>query len=239
MAHAANQMREHVKPTARIHYVFPSAGEAPNVVPSYAKMWFFVRDSSRPQVEESYAWMQKIAEGSALATRTTYKVFLNTGVYEYLFNRPLQEAMQKNLEVVGAPQWTEADQQFARAMQKVSGREEKGLSTTVKPLAPTVQPMEGGSTDVADVSWINPTVGLEVATAGRDLPWHSWQTAASHGIPGASKASDVAAKVIAMTAVDLLTDPKLLAAARADFAKKTAGRPYRSAIPEGQKPPLP
>jgi aminobenzoyl-glutamate utilization protein B len=124
-------------------------------------------------------------------------------------------------------------------MQKTSGRAEKGLSTTVKPLAAGVEPLEGGSTDVADVSWINPTVGLEVATAGLDLPWHSWQTAASHGIPGASKAADVAAKVIAMTGVDLLTSPLLLAAAKADFAKKTEGRPYKSAIPEGQKPPLP
>jgi len=239
MTHAANMMREHVRPTARIHYVIPSAGEAPNVVPAYAKVWFFVRDSSRQQVEAHYAWLNQIAEGAALATRTTRKVFLNTGVYEYLFNRPLQEAMQKNLDAVGAPKWTEADHLFAREMQKTSGRAEKGLSTTVKPLAAGVEPLEGGSTDVADVSWINPTVGLEVATAGLDLPWHSWQTAASHGIPGASKAADVAAKVIAMTGLDLLTNPPLLAAAKAEFAKQTAGRPYKSAIPEGQKPPLP
>jgi aminobenzoyl-glutamate utilization protein B len=78
-----------------------------------------------------------------------------------------------------------------------------------------------------------------VATAGIDLPWHSWQTSASHGIPGASKAADVAAKVLAMTAVDLFTNPELLAAAKAEFAKQTTGRPYQSAIPEGQKPPLP
>jgi aminobenzoyl-glutamate utilization protein B len=239
MTHAVNMMREHVKPTARVHYVIPSAGEAPNVVPAYAKVWFFVSDSSRQQTEEHYAWLLKIAEGAALATRTTHKVTLNTGVYEYLFNRPLQEAMQQNLELVGAPKWTVADHQFAREMQKVSSRPEKGLSEVVKPLLPGVEPLSGGSTDVADVSWINPTVGLEVATAGIELPWHSWQTAASHGIPGASKASDVAAKVIAMTAVDLLTTPQLLAAAKAEFAKKTEGRPWQSAIPTGQKPPLP
>lgn len=239
MTHAANMMREHVRPTARVHYVIPAAGEAPNVVPAYAKVWFFVRDSSRQQVEDHYAWLLKIAEGAALATRTTHKVFLNTGVYEYLFNRPLQEAMQKNLEAVGAPKWADAEHQFAREMQQVSSRPEKGMSTTVKPLRPGVEPLSGGSTDVADVSWINPTVGLEVATAGIDLPWHSWQTSASHGIPGASKAADVAAKVIAMTAVDLFTNPQLLAAAKAEFARQTAGRPYQSAIPAGQKPPLP
>jgi aminobenzoyl-glutamate utilization protein B len=239
MTHAVNMMREHVRPTARVHYVIPSAGEAPNVVPAYAKVWFFVRDSSRQQVEDHYAWLLKIAEGAALATRTTHKVFLNTGVYEYLFNRPLQEAMQKNLEAVGAPKWAEAEHQFARSMQKVSGRPEKGMSTVVKPLVAGVEPLAGGSTDVSDVSWLNPTVGLEVATAGLDLPWHSWQSAASHGIPGASKAADVAAKVLAMTAVDLFTNPQLLATAKAEFGKQTAGRPYKSAIPEGQKPPLP
>ena len=239
MAHAANQMREHVKPTARLHYVIPSGGEAPNVVPAYARIWFFVRDVDRQSVEDHYAWLLKIAEGSAMATRTTFKVTLTTGVYEYLFNRPLQEAMQKNLDLVGAPKWGEAEQQFAREMQKVSGRAETGMDGTIKPLAPSVQPVEGGSTDVADVSWINPTVGLEVATAGQDLPWHSWQAAASHGIPGASKAADVAAKVIAATGVDLLTDPQLLTRAREEFQKKTAGKPYQSAIPAGQKPPVP
>jgi aminobenzoyl-glutamate utilization protein B len=113
------------------------------------------------------------------------------------------------------------------------------MDGTVRPLASSVQPVEGGSTDVSDVSWITPTVGLEVATAGQDLPWHSWQAAASHGIPGASKAADVAAKVIAATGLDLLTNPELLAQARADFQRKTAGKPYRSAIPAGQKPPVP
>lgn len=239
LTHGVNLMREHVRPTARMHYVIPSAGEVPNVVPAYAKIWFFVRDSSRAQVEDHYARLLKIAEGAALATGTTHTVTLNTGVYEYLFNRPLQEAMQRNLELVGAPKWADPEQQFAREMQKVSGRAEKGLSAAVKPLRPGVEPLQGGSTDVADVSWINPTVGLTVATAGIDLPWHSWQTSASHGLPGASKAADVAAKVLAMTAVDLFTDPKLLAAAKATFTEQTAGRPWKSAIPAGQKPPAP
>ena len=239
MAHAVNQMREHVKPTARIHYVFPSAGEAPNVVPAYAKVWFFVRDADRQSVEDHYAWMLKIAEGSALATRTTHKVTLITGVHEYMFNRPLQEAMQKNLDLVGAPKFSEATNVFARELQQVSGVELKGMDTTVTPLAATVQPVSGGSTDVSEVSYITPTVGLTVATAGADLPWHSWQTAASHGLPEASKAADVAAKVIAATGIDLFTNPALLAQAKADWQKKTAGRPYKSPIPAGQKPPVP
>lgn len=239
MAHAANMMREHIKPTARVHYVIPSAGEAPNVVPEYARIWFFVRDADRPSVEAHYAWLKKIAEGAALATRTTHSIYLITGVHEYLANRPIQELMQKNLELVGAPRFGEEEQQFAREMQAGLGLPVVGLDTTIKALAPIQQPLEGGSTDVAEVSWITPTAAFGVATAGAGLPWHSWATSASHGVPGSSKAAVVAAKVLALTGLDLLTNPALLAKAKADFAAKTAGKPYQTPIPEGQKPPVP
>jgi aminobenzoyl-glutamate utilization protein B len=239
MAHGMNLMREHVKPTSRIHYVFPSAGEAPNVVPSTASLWGYVRDLDRPSVEAHYAWILKIAEGAALATRTTFKATLNTGLHEYMFNRPLQEAMQRNLEAVGAPRFGEAEQQFARDLQRELGLAQDGIDTAVKKLEPGVQPAEGGSTDVSDVSHITPTVGLSVATAGKHLPWHSWATTASHGIPGASKAAETAARVIALTGVDLFTQPELVRQARADFVKRTGGKPYRSPIPPGQKPVIP
>ena len=239
MTHGANLMREHLKPTARVHYVIPSAGEAPNVVPAYAKVWFFVRDTERAAAEAHYAWLLQIAEGAALATQTTHKVTLNTGVHEYLFNRPLQEALQKNLEAVGAAPWTEEDHAFARAIQKELGLAEAGIDTTVNKLADGFEPPEGGSTDVAEVSRITPTVGLLLASMGKDLPGHSWAASASHGRAGAGKTAVTAAKVLAMTGVDLLTQPKLLEAARADFVKRTGGRPYRSPIPAGQKPPLP
>lgn len=239
LTHAVNLMREHVKPTARLHYVIPSAGEVPNVVPAYAKVWLFVRDGERATVESHHEWLLAIAEAAAKATQTTHQVTLTTGVHEYLFNRPLQEAMQKNLEAVGAPPYAEEDQAFAREMQKGLGLPEVGLDTAVRPLAAGLEPPEGGSTDVAEVSHITPTVGLALATAAKDLPWHSWATSASHGRPGAEKAAVAAAKVLALTGLDVLTRPALLAAARADFEKKRGGRPYRSPIPAGQKPPVP
>lgn len=239
MIHGANLMREHVKTSARVHYVIPSAGEAPNVVPAYARVWFFVRDTEREAAEAHYAWLLKIAEGAALATQTTHKVMLNTGVHEYLFNRPLQEAMQKNLEAVGAAAWTEEEQAFARAIQKDLGLPEVGIDLTVRKLASGLEPPEGGSTDVSEVSRITPTVGLLLATTGKDLPAHSWAASASHGLPGAGKAATNAAKILALTAVDLLTQPRLLEQARADLENRTGGKPYRSPIPAGQKPPLP
>ncbi|MHC4150203.1 MAG: amidohydrolase, partial [Planctomycetota bacterium] len=155
--YGVNMMREHVKPTTRIHYVIPSAGEAPNVVPEYAKVWYYVRDINREEVQKYYDRILKIAEGAALATGTTHKVHLITGVHEYLHNRPMQEAIQKNLEIAGAPEFSEEEQEFARAMQRFLGKEEKGFSTEVKPLADKLEPPSVGSTDVAEVSWIVPT----------------------------------------------------------------------------------
>ncbi len=154
-------------------------------------------------------------------------------------NRPLQVAMQKNLEWVGAPAYNEAEQAFARELQRSLGIEEKGLDVEIKPLADEPEPLSGGSTDVAEVSYIAPTVGLQVTSAAADIPWHSWATAASHGTDGSVKSAYVAAKVLALTGVDLLTDPALVKEARKYFLEKTGGKPYESPIPIDQKPPLP
>ncbi len=239
MNHGVNLMREHIEPSARIHYVIPSGGEAPNVVPAYAKVWYYVRDVDREKVERNYAWILDVAGGAARATRTKHKVTLTTGVHEMLLNRPLQEAAQANLEAVGAPDYSDDDQAFARRIQAFLELEEKGIATVVEPLTAEQEPTRGGSTDVAEVSWITPTVSVSVASAGDGLPWHSWATSASHGTPGAPRAAQVAARALALTGVDLLTDPDLLAAARTFFTEKTGGKPYSSPIPVDQEPPLP
>ncbi|MCS7082857.1 MAG: amidohydrolase [Bacteroidota bacterium] len=238
MNYAVNLLREHVRPSARIHYVISHGGGAPNVVPEYAKVWYYVRDTSRVAVEQLYERVLKCAEGAAVATGTRYKVTLLAGVHEYLLNRPLQEALYANLQRVGAPRFSEQDQAFARQLQRFLGLEEKGLSTAIKPLAPNPEPATGGSTDVAEVSWIAPTAGLSVATAAQLIPWHSWASTACHGTSIGHAGALVAAKVLALTGYDLLTQPRLLEAAKADFQRKTGGRPYRSPVPKDQKPPL-
>ena len=239
MNYGANMLREHVRPTTRIHYVIPSAGEAPNVVPEYARVWYYVRDTARAPVENHYDRLLKIAEGAALATATEYEVTLLTGVHEMLLNRPLQEAMQENLEFIGGPDFTDEDQEFARALQQYIGVEEKGLDADPKPLKPEPESPGGGSTDVAEVSWITPVVSLSVTTAAAEIPWHSWATSASHGTPGSVKGAEVAARVLALTGVDLLLKPELVQQAQAFFREKTEGKPYVSPVPEGQKPPQP
>jgi aminobenzoyl-glutamate utilization protein B len=239
MDDAVNLMREHIRPTTRIHYVIPNAGDAPNVVPEYAKAWYYVRDTARASVEGYYAWIQDIAKGAALATRTEVQVTLLTGAHEYNLNRPLQEAMWANLQAVGAPKFTADEQAFGRQLQEFLGTKVTGLADTLRPLAATPQPPSGGSTDVAEVSWITPTVGVSVVTAPESVPWHSWATAAYHGTPGAVKGAWVAARVMALTGVDLFTDAELRQRARAAFLAKTGGEPYRSPIPAGQRPPVP
>jgi aminobenzoyl-glutamate utilization protein B len=238
MNFGVNLMREHIPPTARIHYVIPRAGEAPNVVPEYAKVWYYVRDRNREEVNQHYDRVLKIAAAAALATGTTHKVRLITGVHEYLFNRPLQEVLQANLELVGPPRFTEKEQAFGRALQKFLGKKEKGFHPTVEPLAVEPRPLEGGSTDVAEVSWITPTAGFTVATAPMDVPWHSWATTASHGTSAGQKGALVAAKVIAATGVDLLTRPEVIREAKAFFQKATGGNPYQSPIPKDRLPPV-
>ena len=237
--YGVNLMREHIEPTARIHYAITDGGDVPNVVPEYAKVWYFVRDVNRESVQGYYDRILKIAEGAALATETTHKVTLLTGVHECLMNRPLQEAVQANLELVGGPEYTEEEQDFAHRLQRSLGVEEKGFVGEVLPLADEVQPVEGGSTDVCEVSYIVPEIGFRVTTAAADIPWHSWATTACHGTSAGLKGAIVASKVIALTGVDLMTDPELLAAAKADFLERSGGRPYQSPIPADQQPPLP
>jgi aminobenzoyl-glutamate utilization protein B len=239
MNYGVNLMREHVQPTARIHYVIPSAGEAPNVVPEYAQAWYYVRDLTRETVEEYYSWILDIAEGAAKATRTTHEVHLVTGVHETNLNRPMLEIVQRNLEIVGPPTFPDAFHTFARDMQDALEIEQNGLFTDIKELAEQPEPASGGSTDVAEVSHITPTAGLSVATAPQGIPWHSWATAAAHGTPGAVEGAMVAAKVLALTGIDLLTDADLRQRARAFFDEATNGQPYQSPIPADQEPPIP
>lgn len=239
MDFGANLMREHVRPTTRIHYVIPSAGEAPNVVPEYARVWYYVRDTARAPVDKYYDRLLKIAEGAAMGTQTEFKVTLLTGVHAMLLNRPLQEAMQANLELVGPPSFTEEDQAFARELQRSLELEEKGLDAELKPLKAEPEPPGGGSTDVAEVSWIAPVASLSVTTAAAGIPWHSWATTASHGTPGSVRGAEVAAKVLALTALDVLTDEDLVTRAEAFFKEKTGGKPYESPVPADQKAPMP
>ncbi len=237
--HAVNMLREHVKPSTRIHYVISDGGGAPNVVPSYAKVWYYVRDLTREGVEETYARVLKAAEGVAMATETTHKVTLITAVHSYLLNRPVSELLDRNLNAVGAPDWTEQEQAFAKAIQAATGKEEKGMFVGVKAMPDAEVPAQGGSTDVAEVSRIVPTAAMRVASSPDDAPWHAWPVVACGGMSIGHKAMLTATKTLSGSILEAMVSPELIAAAKAEFDTKTDGKPYKSPLPEGQKtPPL-
>jgi aminobenzoyl-glutamate utilization protein B len=234
-AHAINLMREHIEPTARTHYVYEEAGEAPNVVPDYARMLLLIRDIDRAHVVATTEWVKQIAEGAALATQTRAEVDVFFGMWDLLPNTPLAERMQQHLEAVGVPAWTDDEQAFARECQANMGLPEAGLATHVVPLQPEVA--IGGSSDVADVSWNTPTMGVVMPTVPLGVSMHTWAVTACGGMSIGLKAALAATDVLTRTALDVFADAELRAAARADFERRTEGVEYVSPIPEGQAGP--
>jgi aminobenzoyl-glutamate utilization protein B len=235
-AHGLNLMREHLEPTARTHYIYEAAGVAPNIVPDYARMWLFVRDIDRRRVVTTTQWVRKIAEGAALGTQTEANVNVYMGMHDLLPNTPLAERMQSHLETVGLPSWTVEEQAFARECQRQEGVREKGLATRIVPLPH--EPAIGGSSDVGDVSWNTPTMGIAMPTLPLDVSMHTWVVTACGGMSIGLKGALAAAQVLSLTALDVLTDAELRQAARADFQRRTKGYTYQSPLPASQTRPF-
>ena len=234
--HGINCLREHVRPTVRMHYVIPEGGMAPNVVPDHARGWYYVRGKDRVEVEEVYVRVKKIVEGAALMTDTNPHITIHTGVYNYLKNRRLAGLLFDNLNAVGPPPFSEKDQKFARKMQRELGREEEGMSTAIEPFEEPGGYSGGGSTDAADVSWLVPTASVNVACWPLNTPGHSWCVTASVGASPGFTGMLTAAKVLAGAAIDCLLDPAVVKEARAEFKESTKDFVYKAAIPKGQPP---
>jgi len=246
-----NYMREHIIKDARVHCVITDGGRAPNVVPPYAQVWYYVRAPKREQVEKIYAWMLDIAKGASLMTETTYDVEFLTGCYNILPNDVIGDLLMEKLKEVGAPQFTEEEKAFAKQLQETfppgsiekslehykMTREEVGDPLCEKAIEPYDKgEVMGGSTDVGDVSHIAPTAQLTTCCEALGTPGHSWQTVVASGSSIGFKGMMVAAKVLALTALDLETKPELLQAAREEFEKSTAGKKYVSPLPEDAVP---
>ncbi|NCC32188.1 MAG: amidohydrolase [Chloroflexia bacterium] len=235
-AHGLNLMREHLEPTARLHYIFEAAGTAPNVVPAYTRLWLKVRDSDRAHVAATTAWIEQIAAGAALATQTEARIKRYYGVHDLLPNTPLAERMQAHLAQVGVPQWNDEEQAFARACQHACGLPEHGLASQILPLQ--AERTIGGSSDVAEVSWLAPTMGLTMPTMPLHVALHTWPVTACGGTSIGLKGAVAAAHVLALMTLDLLTDAQLRTAVRADFDYRTTGFTYVSPLPPEQLHPV-
>lgn len=237
----ANFMREHVKEDARIHYVITDGGGQPNVVPPKATVWYFVRADRHQDVESNFQWLQDIAKGAALMTRTEFQVRIDTDCHELIPNDPLSKLLTDNLERVGAPQFTEEEQLFARRLQEPLRAQfhtefAEALDTRIYRWTAQSEPSKG-STDVGDISWRVPTGGLRTTCFVAGSPGHSWQNVACIGSPIGEKGMLYAARVLAVTAVNLFENAELRAAARADWEARMKGRKYSTLIPPGQKAP--
>lgn len=204
-----NMMREHVSEKTRIHYVITRGGEAPNVVPAFAEVYYYVRHPKRNEVKETWDRLTRVAQGAAMATDTRVEIEVTGGVYDLLPNQTLASVMEKNLREVGGVRYSEDDKAFAMKIQKTLTGNVPSLDQALL-IAPSKKATEAGSTDVGDVSWVVPTVGLSAATWVPGTPPHSWQAVAAGGTPIGTKGMMVAAKSMALTAVDLFSDVMLI-----------------------------
>ena len=236
-----NYAREHVKEDARFHYVITNGGAQPNVIPSKASVWYFIRADKHEDVERNYKWVKDIAKGAALMSQTKLTVQLDTDCHELIPNVVLAEVLQKNLEAIGPPKFSETEKGFARRLQrplteKFGTEFPLALDESVWPLK-RIPEKTKGSTDVGDISWYVPTSGINTTCMIAKSPGHSWQDVACIASTIGEKGIIYGAKVLAVTTVDLLRDPRIITEAKAEFDERMKDRPYTTLIPKGQKPP--
>jgi len=237
----ANYMREHVKETSRHHYVITNGGGQPNVVPATAQVWYFVRANTHEDMEANFDWLVEIAEGAAKMSRTKLQIQIDTDCHEIIPNLPLSQVMMKNFKKVGAPKFDQADLDLAKELQAsirndFGLKENKLLNDLIEEL-PEKPYQDAGSTEVGDVSWHVPTSGITTSCFAAGSPGHSWQNVAAIGSPLGHKGMMTAAKVLALSTIDLLENPQAIKDAKADFDKRMKDRKYTTKVPVGQKAP--
>jgi len=238
MNNMANMMREHIPQETRIHYVITNGGKAPNVVPDYAEVYYYVRHPKREVAVDVFDRITKAAEGAALGTGTTMQYEIVGGTHDLLINKTLASLMQENLERVGGVVYTEEEKAFGKKLQasffnKAPSVEE---ASTIKPLQKETN-AGGGSSDVSDVSYVVPTVGLEAATWIPGTSAHSWQAVACGGTEIGTKGMLVASKTMALTAIDLFSKPTVIVKAKEEFIKSVGDYKYKPLLGD-RKPAL-
>ena len=231
MDYMVNMMREHIPQETRIHYVITQGGKAPNVIPDFAEVYYYVRHPKKDQVKEIFQRVVTTAKAAALGTETRMEYEVIGGTHDLLLNKTLAEAMQKNLEKVGGVKYTEEEKSFAKKIQSSFNFPYPPVenSDSITPLKIETD-AGGGSTDVGDVSYVVPTVGLRAATWAPGTPAHSWQAVACGGTEIGTKGMMVAAKTMAMTAIDLFTNPTLIQKAKDEFVKAKGDYKYEALL---------
>jgi aminobenzoyl-glutamate utilization protein B len=238
MDNMVNMMREHIPSSTRIHYVITSGGKAPNVVPDFAEVYYYVRHPKKEDAVEIFDRITKAAEGAALGTGTTMKFEIIGGTHDLLLNKTLNNEINKNLILVGGISYTTEEIEFAKKLQSTL------TFTTPSYLeAAKIQPMtlpensSPGSTDVGDVSYVVPTVGFSTATWVPGTPAHSWQAVACGGTEIGIKGMMVGAKTLTNMGIDLLNNPALIESAKKEFIQAKGSYQYKALLGD-RKPAL-
>ena len=232
--------REHLDPLQRSHHVIKNGGDQPNVVPSEASIWFYLRHVTYPKIMESFEKCNRIAEGAAMMTGTTVTRRVLGSAWPRHFNKVIAETMYENIKEVGLPEWSEADQRLAMALQREvdSPRDTTGLSTKLDTIGlPVVSPVSGGSDDIGDISWKLPTVTLRFPSNIPGLQGHHWSNAVAMATPIAHKGVVAGAKVQAMTVLDFFLQPELVDQAKEYFRNEQGMKQeYLPMVTEDDKP---
>ncbi len=244
MATSWEFQREHMPLAQRSHYVIPDGGDQPNVVPSTASIWFYFRNLDYEKTMAMFEDAKKKAQGATLMTGTQIDTIMMVGSgWSGHFSRPIAEAMYQNIKTVGMPKWDEKDQALARSIQRElgvadSGMTSRGAGRLNGPL-PEAQRTGGGSDDIGDVAWTVPTVTLRFPSNIPNMPGHNWANAISMATPIAHKGVVAGAKAQAMTMLDILLTPKIVADAWDYFTTvQTKTIKYRPFFAATDKPPI-
>lgn len=247
-------MREHMIDDARIHYTVTNGGQAPNVVPADASVWYYVRAPTRDDVDRLTEWVRDIANGAAVMAGVDVNERFLTGCYDYLANEPVTDALWENLDELGRVGYDSEDEAFAAELQETISEENRQAQLGRYPTelreriedevlfdepVPAIDDGDrlNGSTEVGDVSWITPTAQIWVAAWPVGTPGHTWQIVAANG-DYARKAAVYAAKAMGGAAADLMNDPERLERAREEFEAATGGREYETPLPPEAEPPF-
>lgn len=236
---ATNYLREHLPISQRMHYVVLEGGEAPNVVPDKASVWYYVRNTDE-RLEDMYRRVVDCAKAGALAAGVELaSMRVVSAIHQRHANKAAAELFQRNIELVGMPAWSEEEQAFAKALQKELGAKEEGMPSKVDELEPPRggQATGGGSSDVGDVTLIAPTATITFPGAAPGAIGHHWSNVACWYGSTAWKGLNAGAKAIAASAVDLMTRPEELAKLRKEFEEYSKTHPYKPFLPEDATPP--
>ena len=233
----ANLMREHVPQTARLHYVITNGGDAPNIVPETAQVYYYVRHPEKEQVVQLFDRVVAAAEAAAMGTETRVDVEVMHGNYPVLPNLTLARLVNDNLIAMGGINYSPAEQEFAETIRPtlINPRRELGSEQTVAPYR-VRQSM--GSTDVGDVSWLVPTVGFTTATWVPGTPAHSWQAVAAGGMSIGHKGMGLATRLLAKSAAQLILQPAVIAEAKAELLESQGPDFVYAALLGDREPPL-